>query len=112
MYSNVRKINKIKKRIQILWQHNLLQEYQIPELAHFLSLTMVQVSEHREVDNRLLVINKTLSKHDYSKSLALLCGHINRHTHLTKMLYYWFNQPERECGCLVGIYKSINQSLG
>ena len=66
-WSNSRNIKKIKKNIRILKTQNFLQEAQILELTHYMNLTMSQVKEHRnalyDLDNRLLLVNKTLMTH-------------------------------------------------
>ena len=66
-WSNRRNIRKIKKNIKILHEQNILQEKQILELTHFLNLTMNQVREHKnalyDIDNRLMIVNKTLMTH-------------------------------------------------
>ena len=54
---------KDKENIQILQNQNKLQQDQILKLVHFLSLTTVQVREHKEapyeLDTRLLILKKT-----------------------------------------------------
>ena len=66
-WSNSKNIKKIKKNIRILQTQNFLQEAQILELTHYMNLTMSQVREHRnalyDLDNRLLLVNKTLMTH-------------------------------------------------
>ena len=66
-WSNSKNIKKIKKNIRILQAQNFLQEAQILELTYYMNLTMIQVREHRnalyDLDNRLLLVNKTLMTH-------------------------------------------------
>ena len=55
---------EFKQNIQFLQKQNNLQQDQTPELAHFLNLTIVQVSQHwdvlYELHKRLVIVNKTL----------------------------------------------------
>ena len=64
MNSNVHNFQKIKHNIKQLQEQNELQQDQILELAHYLNLTMVQVTEQRgvlmELDTHLNVLNYTL----------------------------------------------------
>ena len=64
IFSNSRSINKIKKNLRILQDQNLLQDKQIKALAGHLNLTMAHVNRHEnmlyELDNKLMVLNKTL----------------------------------------------------
>ena len=64
IFSNSRSINKIKKNLRILQDQNLLQDKQIKALAGHLNLTMAHVNQHEnmlyELDNKLMVLNKTL----------------------------------------------------
>ena len=66
VFSNAKAINQIKDNIDILQRQNELQEDQIMELAHFLNLTMVQVSAHQEaiyeLDTNLQILNMTLQR--------------------------------------------------
>ena len=63
----MRNIKKIKRNIKILHEQNILQEKQILELTHFLNLTMNQVREHKnelyDIDNKLMIVNKTMMAH-------------------------------------------------
>ena len=43
---NVRNIREIKQNLQILKNHDDLQESPVLELAHYLNLTMIQVQKH------------------------------------------------------------------
>ena len=49
IFSNARKINKIKENINILQKQNQLQDKQIKQLAKYLNLTMHQVDRHSEM---------------------------------------------------------------
>ena len=75
-WSNAGNIKKMKKKYQNLQTQNFLQEAQILELTHYMTLTMNQVREHRnamyDLDNRLLLVNKTLMTHvtAYEYSMA------------------------------------------
>ena len=64
IYSNAKSISKLKENIHILQNQNKLQDKQIKQLAKYLNLTMHQVDRHSEMlyemDNRLLILNKTL----------------------------------------------------
>ena len=61
MHATFRKSNIILNNNR---RKNKLQQYQILELAYYLNLTMVQVTEQRgvlmELDNHLNVLNYTL----------------------------------------------------
>ena len=64
VFSNSRNIKKIKKNLFILQQQNKIQTFQICLLAKYLNLTLTHVNQHEtmlyELDNKLLIINKTL----------------------------------------------------
>ena len=64
VYSNARRISKIKDNLHTLQKQNQLQDKQIKCLAKFLNLTMHQVSRHSEMlyemDTKMFIINKTL----------------------------------------------------
>ena len=64
VFSNSRNIKKLKKNIFILQQQNKIQTFQIRLLAKYLNLMMTHVNRHEqmlyELDNKLLIINKTL----------------------------------------------------
>ena len=65
-YRNAKNIAKLKKNVKILQEQNILQDKQIREVAHYLNLTMIQAEEQQgaihELDERMLLINKTLWK--------------------------------------------------
>ena len=64
VFSNSRNIKKIKENLFILQQQNKIQTFQICLLAKYLNLTLTHVNQHEtmlyELDNKLLIINKTL----------------------------------------------------
>ena len=65
VYSNARKIAKIKDNIHTLQKQNQLQDKQIKQLANFLNLTILQVDKHSEMyemDVKMTIINKTLQQ--------------------------------------------------
>ena len=63
IYSNWRQIKAIKKNIKKLYEQNLLQEQQIQDLAHYLSLTATRVQLH---DKMLYNIQVRLNRIDHS----------------------------------------------
>ena len=64
VFSNSRNIKKLKKNIFILQQQNKIQTFQIRLLTKYLNLTITHVNRCEqmlyELDNKLLIINKTL----------------------------------------------------
>ena len=64
VFSNSRNIKKIKENLFILQQQNKIQTFQIRLLAKYLNLTLTHVNQHEtmlyELDNKFLIINKTL----------------------------------------------------
>ena len=64
VFSNSRNIKKIKENLFILQQQNKIQTFQIHLLAKYLDLTPTHVNQHEtmlyELDNKLLITNKTL----------------------------------------------------
>ena len=62
IYSNAQNIMSIKRNIQTLYDHNILQEKQIIELTHYLNITYGHVCANRQVINELNVKVATLNK--------------------------------------------------
>ena len=66
VFLNSHNIKKIEENLFILQQQNKIQTFQIRLLAKYLNLTLTHVNRHEimlyELDNKLLVINKTLQE--------------------------------------------------
>ena len=62
VYSNAQNIMSIKKNIQALYDHNILQEKQIIELTHYLNITYGHVCTNRQVIKKLNIKVATLNK--------------------------------------------------
>ena len=82
VYSNKRKIDKIKNNIRKLQDQNILQEKQIDELARYMNLTMEQVRQHDqklyELEVELVQLRSSLVSLTYDFNYNVVINYLLR----------------------------------